>query len=93
MALKLYDEVKQFVLFEKDEHHMPQVNDDNYNVVLLLNQLNLLNHHLFERDAFLLHNGMMNDLLLMENMDLIITKSSKHKVKINDSTLPVNVTG
>jgi hypothetical protein len=69
MALILYDEVRQFAVFEKDEHQLPQINDDNYNVVLLLNQLNLLIHHQFELDAFLLHNDMRNDLLLMENMD------------------------
>ncbi len=52
MALKLYDEVKQSFVFEKDEHHMPQVNGNNDNVVLLLNQQNLLIHHRFEHDAF-----------------------------------------
>ena len=30
MALKLYEEVKQFGVFEKDEHQMQQVNVDNY---------------------------------------------------------------
>lgn len=69
-ALGLYDEVKQFVAFVKDEHQMQQVNDDNYNVVLLLSQLNLLIHHQFELDAFSLHNDTMNDLLPMVNMDL-----------------------
>ncbi len=61
MALKLYDEVKQFVVSEEDEHQKPQVTDDNFIIVLLLNQQNLLNQHQFVHDAFLLHNDMTND--------------------------------
>lgn len=75
MALMLYDEVKQFVLFVINEHQMQQANDDNNNVVLHPNQRNLLNQHQFEHDAFLLHNDMTNDLLPMVNMDLSNNKN------------------
>jgi len=80
MTLKLNDEVKQFVVFEKDEHQMQQVNVDNYNVLLLLIQLNLLIHHQFEHDAFLLHNDMENDSLPMGNMVLRFSKINKIKL-------------
>ena len=80
MALKLYDEVKQFVVFEKDEHQMQQGNANNSNVVLLLIQLNLLIHHQFEHDAFLLHNDMKNDWPPMGNMDLRFSKLNKIKL-------------
>ena len=79
MALKLNDEVKQFVVFEKDEHQMQQGNVNNSTAVLLLIQLNLLIHHQFEHDAFLLHNDLKNDSLPMGNMVRRFSKINKIK--------------
>jgi hypothetical protein len=72
---------------------MLQVKDDNYNVVLLLNQRNLLIHHPFEHDVFVLHNNMMNDLLLMRNIDLDELENPKKTWKSILNHYPINVTG